>query len=124
MHEHRQMALRPHPLYPLPIPDLRLTPARWHPRILGHRIHAQLNDVKRLAKPREHERRLVVCELLAEANARTGVEGEEDEGVGREVLRDAGVEETVWVVDVCVWTPEVWATVHSEDRVDNPVEGG
>ena len=39
----------------------------------------------------------MVGELLAKANTRTGVEGEEDEGVGRDVGLDAVVEEAVRV---------------------------
>jgi len=39
----------------------------------------------------------VVGELLAEANARTGIEGKEDEGVVGEVGLEAAVDEAVWV---------------------------
>ena len=53
--------------------------------------------VERLQEPDEHEGGLVVCELLAEADARACVEGEEDEGVWGEVFCGAGVEEAVWV---------------------------
>ena len=50
-----------------------------------------------LQKADEEEGHLVVRELLAEADARAGVEGEEDVRVVREVLSEAGVEEAVGV---------------------------
>ena len=39
--------------------------------------------------------------LLAETDARTGVEGEEDKRIGYEVLVQTFVEEAVWVKFLC-----------------------
>ena len=55
----------------------------------------------------EDKGHLVVGELLAEADAWAGVEGEEDEGVGGEVFCGAGVEEAVGVEEGG-WSGEDW----------------
>lgn len=57
----------------------------------------ELDRIECLQQPDEHERRLVIRELLAEADAWAGIEGEEDEGVRREVLVKPSVEEAVWI---------------------------
>ena len=94
----RQMRLRPDPLLRLPLPRSGSPrPLRRGDRIRRLRIRRQLHFIKVLAELDEHEARLVVCELLAEADPRASVEGEEDEGVGREVLVQTGVKEAVWV---------------------------
>ena len=54
----------------------------------------------------EEEGHLVVRELLAEADARAGVEGEEDERVRGEVRVEAGVEEARGV-ELFGWWVEV-----------------
>ena len=56
-----------------------------------------LNVIEALEESDEEERSFVVCELLAEADTRAGVKGEEDEGVGGDVGLDALVEEAVGV---------------------------
>ena len=100
-----------------------------HPLQRGHavrrlRIQDELDRRKLLQQAREHVRRFVVRELLSWADSRSGVEGEEDERAGRDVLLDALVQKPVWVVRGGVWTPEVGAAVHEEDGVHDALAGG
>ncbi len=98
MHVDRQMRLGHDLLQPRARRALR--PLRRRPRPRRLRVEVEREVVEALQQAAEHEGRLVVRELLAEADARAGVEGEEDEGVGRDVFRDALVEEAVWVEEV------------------------
>lgn len=90
-----EVALRPHPFESLAIANRSTRPFRRRTRIERLLILRKLDPIECLQQPDEHERRLIVRELLAEANARAGVEGEEDERVWREVFVEPSVEEAV-----------------------------
>lgn len=91
------MALRPGLFESLAIAYCGMRPFRRRTRVERLLVLCELDPVKCLQQADEHERRLVVRELLTEADARACVEGEEDEGVRREVLVKAIVEEAVWI---------------------------
>ena len=91
---HRQVR-RKHPLLHLRIRRVR----RPEPRHRLRRLHIVREGESRkiLQKPDEEEAHLVVRELLPEADARAGVEGDEDVRVVGEVLGEALVDEAVRV---------------------------
>ena len=89
------MAPHPHPLAPIDRIRAPLDAGRGHR--LGVRVLAELDGREALEEADEHERDLVVRELLPQADAWAGVEGEKDERVRSEILVQPFVEETVWV---------------------------
>ena len=90
------MAPHPHPLAPVDRIRAALDPGRR--QRLGVRVLPEPDPrPKPLQEPHEHERDLVVRELLPEADARAPVERQEDEWVWNEVLLHTRVEEAVRV---------------------------
>ena len=76
-----------------------IPPHPRHRRLgLRIRIHIQHNRFERLRNLHYHDRRFVVCELLAQTDTRTTTEGEENGWVGYEVFLDSLVQKTVRVV--------------------------
>ena len=59
------------------------------------RVHVQRYPLEGLDEASDHCGRFAVCELLSEANPRSGIEWKEDEGVGNEVLLDPFIQEPV-----------------------------
>ena len=59
------------------------------------RVHVQRYPLEGLDEASDHCGRFAVCELLSETNSRSGIEWEEDEGVGNEVLLDSFVQEPI-----------------------------
>ena len=90
----RNMRLDPNLLYRLPA-TRRPPRNRW----LGFRIriHVQRDRLESLHNLRYDGGSLVISELLAETDTGTGVEREENEWVGNEVLFDSFIEEAVWI---------------------------
>ena len=87
-------------LFRSPLLHLRIRRVRRpEPRHRLLRLHVVREGESRkvLQQPDEEERHLIVRELLPEADARAGVEGQEDKGVGREVLVQAVVDEAVGI---------------------------
>lgn len=82
----RKVTLQPDLLDSLAIPDGSASPFRRWTRVKGLLVLRKLNAIERLQQTDQHERHLVVRELLAETDARTGVEGHKDEGIRREVF--------------------------------------
>jgi hypothetical protein len=56
-----------------------------------------LESSKALKQTDEEEGRLVVCELLAEADARSSVERAKDEWIWRQVFMNPLVKKSVWI---------------------------
>ena len=59
------------------------------------RIHVQRYSLESLNQASNYHRRLVVCELLSNANSWSGVEWEKDEGIRSEVLLESFIQEPV-----------------------------
>ena len=57
----------------------------------------EVESRKALKQPDKEEGSLVVCELLAEADARSSVEGAEDEWVWCQIFVSPFIKEPVWV---------------------------
>ena len=72
-------------------------PLRLDPRFRIERAHVEVDALKVLQQADEEEGHLIVRKLLAETDARAGVEREEDERVRSEVFLHAFVDEAVGV---------------------------
>lgn len=116
------MRLRPQLLEALPAGHLR--PPRRRARVRVLRVGLEVNGGEVLQQADDHERHLVVRVLLPEADARAGVEREEDERVAAQVRLLARVEEAVGVELERVGAPHVRAPVHHEDGVHGRCAGG
>lgn len=78
-------------------PSFQLLPPLRNPALQHLCVLIQLKLGERLEESDKHEGHLVVCELLAKADARPGIEGNENVRVRDEILLDALIEEAVWV---------------------------
>ena len=90
------MALGPHFLNALPFSDGACPAGGWA-GIEWLFVLGKVDAIERLKKADEHVGRLVVRELLAKTDTRTGVKGQEDEWVRCQVLVKTGIQETIWV---------------------------
>ena len=130
------MNLRPDLLHTPAIIGLR--PLGGRLRLLGLLIYSEVDPVKVLQQPHEHERGFVVRELLAEAlrspnlattldraqlrqknthNARPRIERDKHHHVAQEALH-AVIEPPVGIKDLCVVAPQVLPAVHDDGDVD------
>lgn len=91
----RQMSPRPELIFPLP--SRAVCPMCRYVSLGGLRVKVKLHRLEILQQPDKEEGHLVVGELLPKADARPGVEGKEDEGIGGKVFVNAIVEEAVRV---------------------------
>lgn len=89
--------MRPRPNLLLTLPSRGILPLGQRPCLRVQRLPVEFDAIKALHELDEEERHLVIRELLAEADARAGVEGEEDEWVWSEVGLYAVIEESVGV---------------------------
>lgn len=96
-HRSVQSQMRLWPELLLALPSGTSSPISRRAEFRLQSVEVQRDRIEVLQEPNEEERHLVVCELLAKADARSGVEGEEDERVGREVFVESVVDEAVWV---------------------------
>lgn len=89
--------MRPRPNLLLPLPSWGILPLRKRSGLRIQRLPVKLNAIETLHELDEEKRHLIVRELLAETDARAGVEGEEDEWVWSEVGLYAVIDEPVGV---------------------------
>ena len=96
----RQMVLRLDLLQPLTLSN-GLRPIEWWARRGWLLIDGKTDAVEALQQANKHKRCLVVSELLAKADTRTRVEGQEDERVGSKVFVKPLINEPIRVKLQC-----------------------